>query len=113
MSSLYTATKLALGVFGRATHTRGRTHPYQRKERAVRNRFATSRAKLRVAALTRAGGTCEWVGCDVADGVEVHHVVPVAEGGSDDLRNLRVLCAEHRRQVRELRGRSDRWRIAR
>jgi 5-methylcytosine-specific restriction protein A len=79
----------------------------------VGNRFATGRAELRVAALSRAGGTCEWVGCDVADGVEVHHIVPVAEGGSDDLRNLRVLCAEHHRQVRELRGRRDRFQTAR
>ena len=69
--------------------------------------------ELRIAALTRAGGTCEWTGCDVADGVEVHHIVPVAEGGSDAPHNLRVLCAEHGREVRELRERKVRYRTAR
>ena len=83
------------------------------EKRAVKNETATSLVDLRIAALTRAGGTCEWAGCDVTDGVEVHYILPVADGGSDAPHNLRVLCAEHDRQVRELRGRRARFRSAR
>lgn len=40
------------------------------------------------------------------DGLEVHHITPVSEGGSDDLDNLELLCDrchnyEHRNSVRD------------
>ncbi len=46
------------------------------------------------------GGTC--TACPATTGLEVHHVVPVADGGVHELHNLRTLCAschddQHRR----------------
>lgn len=60
----------------------------------VRNRYVVA------AALARAGNKCEMPGCKVAlflkeNGVryvEVHHVVPLAEGGDDSMRNVAALC---------------------
>ena len=55
----------------------------------------------------RAGHRCEVPGCDhpqfmAADGLpycEVHHVIPLAEGGEDRIENAACLCPSHHREV--------------
>ncbi|WP_346205600.1 HNH endonuclease [Aeromonas salmonicida] len=59
------------------------------------------------AALLRAEGKCELQGCtrhlflkeDNTPYLEVHHIKPLSEGGSDELKNVAVLCPHcHREQ---------------
>src|SRR4029077_20879597 len=55
----------------------------------------------------RAGHRCEVPGCDhpqfmAGDGLpycEVHHVIPLAEGGEDRIENVACLCPSHHREV--------------
>jgi ribosomal protein L12E/L44/L45/RPP1/RPP2 len=55
----------------------------------------------------RAGHRCEVAGCDhpqfvAVDGLpycEVHHVIPLAEGGEDRIENAACLCPSHHREV--------------
>lgn len=58
--------------------------------------------RLRAAVFRRDGGLCRE--ClrqgRVAPGTEVDHVVPLSEGGGNDLANLQLLCREcHRRKT--------------
>lgn len=53
------------------------------------------RQTLRQVALRRAGNVCEAPGCTMAYPLQVHHVQPLSEGGSNDLSNLIVLCPDH------------------
>jgi 5-methylcytosine-specific restriction protein A len=46
-------------------------------------------AKLRAAVRARDGGC---VRCGATDGLEVHHVVPLAHGGGNEPANLETLC---------------------
>ena len=41
----------------------------------------------------RDGGRCQTPGCRSARGLEIHHIVPRAEGGSHDPSNLRLQCS--------------------
>ena len=41
----------------------------------------------------RDGGRCQTPGCRSARGLEVHHIVPRADGGSHDASNLRLQCS--------------------
>lgn len=58
-------------------------------------------------ALLRAGGSCEMPNCSTrlfarADGskfLEVHHVIPLADGGADDLENAAALCPMCHREL--------------
>lgn len=47
---------------------------------------------LRLAALKRAGFRCEEPGCNATSDLEVDHVIPLSEHGTNDLWNLRVRC---------------------
>jgi 5-methylcytosine-specific restriction endonuclease McrA len=55
----------------------------------------------------RAGNLCEIPGCthptfETAAGLpytEVHHIIPLSEGGPDAIENVACLCAAHHRQV--------------
>jgi hypothetical protein len=63
-------------------------------------------AKLRALVLTRDGSRCLMCGARASDlGVtlEVDHVVPVDEGGADDLDNLATLCRRCNRGKSNLR----------
>ena len=56
----------------------------------------TNRRKL----MMRAGGSCEQ--CHRAHGLRIHHRIHVSHGGTNEMRNLQVLCeacedAEHGR----------------
>ena len=46
-----------------------------------------------------AHGKCEYPGCDSEYGLEVHHIIPRAEGGSNKQSNLIVLCPTHHRMA--------------
>lgn len=60
---------------------------------------------VRSAALSRAGGRCEYCkapGFKTASGtvyLETHHVEPLSEGGADGLSNVIALCANHHREA--------------
>ena len=55
----------------------------------------------------RAGHSCEVHACshptfETSEGVryiEVHHIVPLAEGGQDTIANVACLCPTHHREV--------------
>lgn len=49
--------------------------------------------------MRRDGGRCVVPGCRCASFVDVHHIVPRAEGGSHEPANLVVMCAAHHRAV--------------
>ena len=55
--------------------------------------------KARRAALERAAYRCELPDCRKSSRLEVHHVTPIYEGGTNEPANLRVLCRKH--HVRE------------
>jgi len=52
--------------------------------------------KLRARVLMRDGHRCQLCGAPATD---VDHVLPVSEGGPDDPRNLRALCASCNRST--------------
>jgi 5-methylcytosine-specific restriction endonuclease McrA len=57
--------------------------------------------KLRARALLRDGRRCVYCGAG-DDGLEVHHVLPVSEGGANTLANVVTIChACHRNAHRE------------
>ena len=59
--------------------------------RPTQARFHTAHWKrLRRAALDRDGWRC--VRCGIAGPLEVHHVIPLEEGGTDVLANVASLC---------------------
>jgi len=67
------------------------------------------------AAICRAGGKCEMPDCELLlferdDGrpyLEVHHIVPLAEGGDDTLRNAAALCPSCHRELHSGRLRKE------
>ncbi len=62
-------------------------------------------AEVRRRVLDRAMGKCEWCsepGFKMADGrtfLETHHIIPLADGGSDVVKNVAALCANHHREA--------------
>jgi 5-methylcytosine-specific restriction enzyme A len=77
-------------------------------ETEVRQRMVNVRdrsASVRAAALTRAGGRCEYCGCEGflrVDGslyLETHHIIPLHEGGPDSVGNVVALCPNHHREA--------------
>lgn len=60
---------------------------------------------VRLTALTRANGKCEWCnepGFTMPDGsvyLETHHVIPLGQDGPDTVRNVAALCANHHREA--------------
>lgn len=62
----------------------------------------------RAAALYRARHKCE--ACGSSFSLEVHHKVPVSEGGTDDLDNLQVLCRKCHQKRHQFRVQFDRTR---
>jgi hypothetical protein len=63
---------------------------------AVGKRVAGLSPKLRRAVLLR-DGHCRVPGCGWRRGLEVHHLVPRSQGGTDDISNLAVVCPAHHR----------------
>jgi hypothetical protein len=52
--------------------------------------------KLRRAVLLR-DGHCRVPGCGRRRGLEVHHLVPRSQGGTDEISNLAAVCPAHHR----------------
>ena len=48
--------------------------------------------QTRLAVIARDEGICQLCGCVVDKYAQVDHIKPKAEGGSDAMRNLRLLC---------------------
>ena len=57
---------------------------------AGRGRRALS-PKITRAVLLR-DGHCRWPGCDRRTGLQVHHLIPLSWGGSDEISNLAAVC---------------------
>jgi hypothetical protein len=74
--------------------------------RAVASFGRTITAKLRTALEAR-DTTCVVPGCDVSEGLEIDHVLPLAEGGPTSIENLARLCRWHH-SLKTHRG----WRLA-
>lgn len=80
-------------------------HPDVGRDRRTPGRGSGSSSKaVREVVLARAGGRCEaivdGVRCTATLGLEAHHEVPLAMGGSNDPRtNGRGLCGRHHRIV--------------
>jgi 5-methylcytosine-specific restriction endonuclease McrA len=90
---------------------------HQRRERAIaRSGEAGGRTavplRTRDAVFARDHGRCTFVGsdgkrCDETIRLQVDHIKPVARGGSNDITNLRLLCARHNRlQAERILGRT-------
>lgn len=59
-----------------------------------RNRKPLSK-RLRYMVLRRDGFACQYCGAKAPDvRLHVDHIVPLARGGTDDIRNLRTACAD-------------------
>lgn len=62
-------------------------------------------SEVRLNALRRAGGRCEWCGQEgfrLPNGavyLETHHIIPLSEGGVDHERNVAALCPNHHREA--------------
>jgi HNH endonuclease len=75
------------------------------ERRAVSGEAFVRDPEVRVRALLRANGKCEWcsqVGFRMPDGrlfLETHHIVPLAEGGPDSDANVVALCPNHHREA--------------
>jgi hypothetical protein len=65
----------------------------------VGKRTRTIPPALRRAVLHRDGGRCSVAGCTSRHRLEVHHIVPFSQGGSNDPDNLTTLCWFHHHVV--------------
>ncbi len=87
----------------------------RREHAAARERHAADRIPIplrtRDAVFARDRGRCTYVGsdgkrCDTTIRLHVDHIRPVARGGTNDVANLRLLCAWHNRlQAERILGR--------
>ena len=105
---LYTCTVpgcSALTTSGRcAAHRRAAD---QRRGSSAERGYGASWRRLRLVVLRR-DPYCTWPGC-CAPASEVDHIVPLRDGGSNELTNLRGLCKPHHseRTAREHGGWGD------
>jgi 5-methylcytosine-specific restriction endonuclease McrA len=87
----------------------------RRERAAARGDQAVNRVPIplctRDAVFARDRGRCTYVGsdgkrCDATIRLHVDHIKPVARGGTNDISNLRLLCARHNRlQAERILGR--------
>lgn len=49
-------------------------------------------ARHKAALLERDGNICAWCGREMLGNTQIDHVVPLCRGGTNDLKNLQVLC---------------------
>ena len=49
--------------------------------------------------MKRADSRCEYPGCDEKHFLEWDHITPVAHGGSNELKNIRLLCRAHNQRT--------------
>jgi hypothetical protein len=67
-------------------------------QREPRSRSRTISKKRRSKVLERDGDEC--LRCSSTTDLEVHHIIPVSQGGSDDMDNLATLCSECHKDAR-------------
>lgn len=67
-------------------------------QREPRSRSDTISKKRRSKVLERDGNEC--LRCSSTTDLEVHHIIPVSQGGSDDMDNLATLCSECHKDAR-------------
>ncbi|MBK7771404.1 MAG: HNH endonuclease [bacterium] len=72
-----------------------------RVEQAGRRNHATIPSKVRSAVLARDRDRCATPGCGAAHFLEVHHVIPRGQGGSNKADNLVTLCSRCHRFAHE------------
>lgn len=48
--------------------------------------------RIRIMVLARDGAACTECGCIYLNQLEIHHIKPICEGGTDDIDNLKTLC---------------------
>ena len=70
---------------------------------------ATIPPSVRREVLARDGHRCRTAGCGSAHFLAVHHIVPRADGGTNDPDNLITLCAACHRMIHERSGVRDVW----
>lgn len=72
------------------------------KREATRiRRYEFDRARSRLILQMLNSGTeyaCAYPECDADEGLTVDHILPLSQGGSDDLENLQFLCRSHNSQ---------------
>lgn len=64
--------------------------------RTIRRLVASGQLRVRFQILRRDGFRCRYCGASPSDGIRlvVDHIVPVADGGTDDWDNLAAACHE-------------------
>lgn len=95
----------------------GPVERHQRRERAAARGAVSLRTSIprgtRDAVFSRDCSRCTYVGsdgkrCDETIHLHVDHIKPVARGGTNDIANLRLLCARHNRlQAEKILGREE------
>jgi 5-methylcytosine-specific restriction protein A len=76
-----------------------------------RTRYPADWANRRREVIARASGQCEEPGC-ISAGTEVDHIKNIANGGTHDLNNLRLLCSPCHKQKTVLEAAAGRSRHA-
>ena len=75
--------------------------PASREAQDATLRLSMSKAR-RDRILAAHGHACAYPGCDLAQGLELDHTIPIELGGKDDDSNLRPLCGYHHRAKTKL-----------
>jgi 5-methylcytosine-specific restriction endonuclease McrA len=54
--------------------------------------------KTKIAVMLKCDGKCAKRGCGRKTGLDIDHIIPLALGGPNDLKNLQLLCEEHHKE---------------
>lgn len=68
------------------------------KKKLIKNRrqvFQQNRDHLLLALIERDGWICNHPDCQEQANLQIDHIVPLSKGGTDDLKNLQLLCHSH------------------
>ena len=85
---------------GYSDSDRARDKQRRARERWAGGSFTTKELLL----LEKIQSSCQYPGCnktncDNGDNLHLHHIVPLAEGGTNYIDDLQRLCAEHHQEV--------------
>lgn len=68
-----------------------------RKSKGTSGRTVPAAIKKQI--LKRAGGVCEYPGCDERHFLELEHIKPYAKGGGHEIENLKLYCKAHNQRA--------------